>query len=218
LFDLPFDQLSYLGIFTLLVLTGLGLPLPEEVVVVAAGIASSHGTLDPWWAFPVCLVGALAGDTILYSLGYHFGHSLVYRHPRMAALLHADREARLEQMVRKHEVKVLVLSRFMVGIRAPVYLAAGILRVPFARFFLIDVISGTAVVSLFFGLSYAYGERLTRLIKQSEIGLTVAIAVGVAVLVCTVWWKRRRRRFLLERIEASDTEEPCAVAAHSSKH
>ncbi len=115
-------------------LTGFGLPIPEEALVVAAGIASSNGHLDPWWAFVACLVGALAGDSILYAVGYHFGHTLVYRHPRVAALLHAEREAKLEQMIRKHEVKVLVLSRFMVGIRAPVYLAAGILRVPLGRF------------------------------------------------------------------------------------
>ena len=167
--------------------------------MVAAGIASSVGTLHPGWAFLACVVGAVAGDTVLYGLGYHFGHSLVYRHPRVAQLLHADREAKLEQMIRRHEVKVLFLARFMVGVRAPVYLAAGILRIPFLRFLIIDIICATAVVGLFFGLSYAYGDRLTRFIKQSEIGLTVILIVSALGAAGYLLWRRRRQKAIWSR-------------------
>lgn len=217
LFDLPLDHISYVGIIAVLLLTGFGLPLPEEVPIVAAGIASSVGTLNPWWAFLSCVVGALSGDTILYAIGYHFGHSLIYRHPRVAALLHADREAKLEQMLRKHEVKVLVLSRFMIGVRAPVYLAAGVLRVPFARFFLINIVSATTVVGLFFWLSYAYGQKLTRLLKQSEIGITAIVVVAVLSVIFIWLWRRRRRKSSPGDEPMSPTEEACAVGAQQSK-
>ncbi len=201
--------MSYVGIIVILILTGSGLPIPEEVPIVAAGIASSVGTLNPLWAFASCLVGALAGDSVLYAIGYHFGHSLVYRHPRFAHLLHAEREAKIEQMIRKHEVKVLFLSRFMVGVRAPVYLAAGILRIPFLRFLAIDAVCATSVVGLFFGLSYAYGDRLTRLIRQSEIGLTVVVVVAVVAVLGVYLWKRRRRK-LAEAVETeSSLQEAC---------
>jgi len=208
-------HLSYLTIIVILVLSGAGLPIPEEVTVVAAGIASSVGTLNPWLAFAACLVGAVGGDMVLYAIGYHFGHSLVYKHPRFAHLLHAEREAKIEQMIRKHEVKVLFLSRFMVGVRAPVYLAAGILRIPFLRFLVVDVICATIVVGLFFGLSYAYGERLTRLVKQSEIGLSVIVALAVIAVLCVYFWKRRKRTRPLAI--ASDAPETCAVGADESK-
>jgi membrane protein DedA with SNARE-associated domain len=216
LFDLPLDHLSYLGIILILVLTGSGLPLPEEVVVIGAGIASSVGTLNPWWAFLSCLVGALAGDAVLYAIGYHFGHSLVIRHPRFAHLLHAEREAKIERMIRRHEVKVFFLSRFMVGVRAPVYLAAGVLRIPFHRFMIIDAFCATTVVGLFFGLSYAYGDRLTSLIRQSEIWLTVTLAVAAGAAVAFYLWKRRRRD--ANRIEPKDAQrEACAVGADAKE-
>ena len=136
MFDFPLDHVSYLGIIVVLILTGSGLPIPEEIPIVAAGIASSVGTLNPWGAFVCCLIGALAGDSVIYVIGYHFGHSLVTRHPRFAHLLHAEREAKIEEMIRRHGLKVFFLSRFMVGIRAPVYLTAGILRMSFRRFYL----------------------------------------------------------------------------------
>lgn len=218
MFQFLFNHLSYFGIIAFLALTGFGLPVPEEVPIVAAGIMSSNGHIDPWLAFLSCVIGSVLGDHILYAVGYHFGHSLIYRHPRVAALLHADREAKIEQMVRKHQVKVLVLSRFMVGVRAPVYLAAGVLRVPFAKFFFIDIASATIVVALFFGLSYAYGERLTQFIKQSEIGLTVIVVVAV-ISVLTFFLLRRRHRRKLEEVVMLETsnEEVCAVGAQENK-
>lgn len=217
MFDFLFDHVSYLGIIFVLILSGFGLPLPEEVPVVAAGIASSVGTLHPWWAFLSCLVGALAGDSVMYAIGYHFGHSLVYRHPRVAQLLHADREAKLEQMIRRHELKVMFLSRFMLGVRGSVCLAAGILRIPYLRFLLIDLVCATAVIGLFFGLSYRYGESLTRLIRESEMWFTAIVALVVTAVAAVYFWKRRRRKQQAESEGEEAPPEECAVGAESSR-
>ncbi len=208
--------MSYLGIIVVLILTGSGLPVPEEVPIVAAGIASSVGTLNPWGAFFACLVGALAGDSVIYFIGYRFGHTLVTRHPRFAHLLHAEREAKIEQMIRKHGLKVFFLSRFMVGIRAPVYLTAGILRMSFRRFILIDAICATAVVGLFFGLSYAYGEHLTGLIRRSEIGFTVAVVLASVAVVCVFLVKNYRKRKRTAMLEHEGREPACSAAAHDA--
>lgn len=217
--DLPLDHVSYLGIVVVLILTGSGLPLPEEVPIIAAGVASSVGTLNPWGAFLCCLVGALAGDAVIYAIGYHFGHSLVTKHPRFAHLLHAEREAKIEEMIRKHGLKVFFLSRFMVGIRAPVYLTAGILRMSFRRFVLIDAFCATAVVGVFFGLAYAYGDHVTalfRFIRRSEIGLTVAISLALLAALCYFGIKQLRRRRALMHGQESAQHDTCAMAAHGS--
>src|SRR4051794_32688570 len=125
--DALLSHSSYLAIIMVLVLTGMGLPIPEEVPIIAAGIASSDGTLDVWRAFASCLLGAVMGDCVLYSIGYHFGHGLAKKHPRLAVWLHAEREAQIEDMLRRRGLKVFFLSRFMVGIRGPIYLTAGVL-------------------------------------------------------------------------------------------
>ena len=65
-----FERGSYLGIVFFLTLTGIGLPIPEEVPIVAAGIASRTGALHWYYALPACLVGALLGDSLMYSIGY----------------------------------------------------------------------------------------------------------------------------------------------------
>ena len=131
---------SYFAIFIVMTLTGAGLPIFEEVPIIAAGIASSNGTLNPWVAFACCLAGALIGDCIMYYIGYHFGRGTLQDHRWWARFLTPEREARIEEKFRKHGLGVFFVARFVVGVRAPVYITSGILRVSFRRFLFIDLI------------------------------------------------------------------------------
>ena len=189
---------SYLGIVVILILTGAGLPLPEEVPVIAAGVLSSHGQMNPWLAFLACVIGALAGDTVMYWLGRHFGRSILREQSWWAKIIHPEREAKIEEVIKKHGLKVLFSSRFLVGIRAPVYVAAGILHLPYRRFILMDLLCATTVVGLFFGVSYWFGEALTKWIKDAEYVATGIIAI--AILSIAIYFWRRHRRKVRERL------------------
>ena len=194
--DLFLANFRYLGIIIFLVLTGCGLPIPEEIPIILAGVLSSQGQLVTEWAFAACLVGALLGDSIMYAIGYHFGHGLLAEHPKFGKFLGAQREEYFEQAIQRHSFKVMLLARFMVGVRGPVYLAAGVVRMPFRRFILNDLICATLVVGTFFYLSFSYGEEITGLLRDAEMTLTLILlaVVGVAFL----WWMRRRRQRMLD--------------------
>lgn len=190
---------SYLGIIIFLVLTGCGMPIPEEVAIVIAGVLSAQGKLEPELAFAACLFGALLGDAVMYSIGYHFGHTLMQKHPKLSKWLGASREAEFEEAVTQHGFKVLLLSRFMVGVRGPVYLAAGTVRMPFRRFLMWDLVCATLVVGVFFGIAYIWGEPIAQMLKEAEwyFTLIVLLVVGIAVLV----FMRRHRKSLVEEMD-----------------
>ncbi len=184
---------SYLGIIIFMILTGAGLPLPEEVAIVAAGVLSSLGQLDPWLAVSACLFGALAGDCVMYWIGHHFGHRVLREHHWWNRFVKPEREAQMEKMLGDHAFKVLFLARFLVGLRSPVYLSAGILRLPFRRFILIDLVCATMVISTFFWLSYFIGDRVYRWIQRGEwigTGIVAMVLVGVGIYL----WRRHVRR------------------------
>ncbi|MBN1855113.1 MAG: DedA family protein [Pirellulales bacterium] len=188
--DLLVTQGKYLGIILFLILTGCGLPIPEEVPIVLAGVLSAHGKMDPTLAYFSCLIGALVGDSVMYTIGYHWGHSLFWVHPRLGKWLHAEREEKFEKAVQRHGLKVMILARFMVGIRGPAYLAAGVIRIPFRRFLLMDLVAATLVVSLFFGLSHAFGNQIVQWIHGIEyIATTVVVVV---VIIAVIYWRRHR--------------------------
>ena len=186
---------SYFGIILFLVLTGCGLPIPEEVPIILAGVLSSQGRMEPELAFAACLFGALLGDTVMYYIGYHFGHGLLAEHPKLGKFVGADREEQFEHAILRHGFKVMLLARFMVGVRGPVYLAAGTVRMPYRRFILWDLICATLVVSTFFGLSYFYGEHITQLVRDAEV--TFTLIVFLIALSVGLWWMRRRRHHAL---------------------
>ena len=191
--DLLVNHGSYAGIIIFLILTGCGLPLPEELAIITAAVLALNEQIDPWLGFLACLVGAIVGDCVMYAIGHHWGHGLLKEHPRFARFLHAEREAKFEGMIRRHGLKVLFLARFMVGVRSPVYLSAGILRVGFRRFLLMDLLCATSVVGTFYGLTYAFGEHIVRWLRHAEIGLTIVVLLAVTVVVAFVYRRGRRR-------------------------
>jgi membrane protein DedA with SNARE-associated domain len=195
---------SYFGFFLFIALTGCGLPLPEEVAVILAGVLSAEGKLDPALAFGSCLAGAIVGDAMVYAIGYRFGHSLLRRHPKFGKLLGADHERQFELAVRRHGFKVLLAARFMVGVRAPVYLAAGSIRMPFRKFLLWDLVCATMVVGAFFALSFIFGDAIAQLLKQAEVTATLVVLCCLAV-VAFIALKRHRARLLEKVIENAET-------------
>lgn len=195
---------SYLTLFGFLVLTGCGMPIPEEVALVIAGVLSRQGKLDPAWAFSACLAGALIGDAIMYQIGARFGHGLLIRHPKFAKLIGADREEEFEQAIQRHGFKVLLLARFMVGVRGPVYLAAGMIRMPFRRFLLWDLVCATLVVGVFFGLAYYFGEDIATMLRDAEKTFTLIVLAVVLIVVFVAL--RRHRQKLVERLIEEETD------------
>jgi membrane protein DedA with SNARE-associated domain len=202
---------SYLAIVLVLVLTGMGLPIPEEVAIIAAGVLSSHRQLDPWLAFLACLIGALLGDCASYWIGYHFGTRVIREHHWWNRYMTPARERKIEEMIRAHGLKVFFLARFLIGLRSTIYLTAGVLRMPFRRFILIDLVCATVIIGIFFELSYQFGEVVTRWIRGAEWTVTAVLVGVVAAVVIFFLWRRSRRKLLGAGGEPS--RDPSARAA-----
>ncbi len=207
--DFLIESGGYLGIVVFLVLTGCGLPIPEEVPIVLAGIVSSQGNLNPILALLAAIVGALLGDSAMYAIGYHFGHGLAMRHPKLGKMLGAQREEYFEQAIQRHMFKVMLLARFMVGVRAPVYLSAGVARVPFRKFILYDLFCATLVVGTFFTLAFYFGDNIVELIRDAEVGFTLIILL--ILLIVFLWWLRRQRQQVLDEVLVRHASKKDAV-------
>ncbi|MCA9102481.1 MAG: DedA family protein [Planctomycetales bacterium] len=192
----------YLVVMVVLIITGTGLPIPEEVPIAAAGVLCYHERMDVPLALLSLLVGALLGDCIMYAIGYHFGRSVVREHRWFARFLTPQREARIEHMLQVHGVKVFFLARFLVGLRSPVFLTSGILRVPFRKFILVDTLCASIVIGVFFGLSYTFAPHIKmawQWIRGFEYTLTALVIVTVAG---GIYWYLRKRRLRWHRVLA----------------
>jgi membrane protein DedA with SNARE-associated domain len=199
---------SYLGFFLFIAATGCGMPIPEEAAIVVAGVLSSQQTLHWPTAFAVCLAGAVVGDSFMYGIGHRWGHGIFTAHPRFAKLFATENERQFQRAVEAHAFKVMLLARFLVGIRAPVYVMTGVVRLPFRRFLLYDVISASLVVGVVFGLSYAFGEQVTEWVRHAEIKATIVVALVIIAVAALLYYRHREQ--VIEFVFGNDEDEVTA--------
>lgn len=202
-----FHPSSYLGIVVFLILTGCGMPIPEEVAFVLAGTLSAQGNMHWPTALAACLVGAILGDSVMYWIGRRWGDTLLGTHPRFAWMLQAKREKQFELAVEQHAFKVMFLSRFLVGIRGPVYVAAGAAHVPYRRFLMYDLVCASLVVTTFFFLAFLFGERVMDWIRDAELTATIAAALVVAGIGLVLYLRSRKKVTEIVLSEAAEETE-----------
>jgi membrane protein DedA with SNARE-associated domain len=199
-----FHPSSYLGIFLFIASTGCGMPIPEEAAIVVAGVLSAQGHLNTWIALAACLAGAVVGDSLMYAIGYRWGHRFFTMHPRFEKLFAAENEEEFQKAIESHALKVMLLARFLVGIRAPVYVMTGVVRMPYRRFLLYDLLSAALVVSVVFGLAYVFGERVAEQVRHFELTATAIVVLVVAVIGGILYY--RNRAAVLDFIFGSDAQ------------
>lgn len=184
-------QFGYFGIILLLVLGGLGLPVPEEGPVILAAILSKREVMSTPLAFGACVVGVLLGDFVVYFLGYFYGERVM--NLRLAQkFLTRERETQMKGYFHRHGIKILILGRFAVGFRTAAYLTAGILHIPPLKLLMTDLIAVSLSTPLMFSLGYIFAHQIERGIHEAQRFLTVII-VGGCILLAILRWRKGRR-------------------------
>jgi membrane protein DedA with SNARE-associated domain len=184
------DLWPFVATFAALVAAGIGFPIPEELPVVGAGIwVAANPEIGPirWLILPVCIVGVVISDGLLYGVGRNFGDRLLKSRLGRHMVPEAKR-AKIEENFHKHGVKVLLFARLLPGIRAPVFVMAGVMKLPLRRFILADGIYAIPGVSLLFFLAWWFGTSFQELIEKFEHGVQhylkpLLILVGLGLVI-----------------------------------
>jgi membrane protein DedA with SNARE-associated domain len=107
-------------------------------------------------------------------------------------MLTPAREARVMEAYHRHGLKFVVLARLVMGLRAAAFLTAGLVRVPFLRFLLVDVAAVFVSVPLAFGLAYVIADSVAAaLARVHEMQLWIAV---LALLIVAGWLLVRLHR------------------------
>ena len=173
-------KLGYIGISLILILGGLGLPIPEEAPILVAAVLSRTGKMQWPLALGSCLAGVLLGDLVVYSLGFFYGERVLsLRLTRR--LLTRQREAQIKGYFHRHGFKILVSGRFVPGFRTAAYLTAGILKLPPVRLLLTDLLAASLSTLFFFVLGYAFAYQIQQGIREVQQWVLVLLAVGIVI-------------------------------------
>ena len=181
------EHFTYLGLFVVLMLCGLGMPIPEDVALLAGGYLAHRGVTRYPITLAVSLLGVVAGDNSLFFLGRRFGTGLV----RYFALAWPGRQPQIERIARfmqRHGARAIFYARFLAGLRALIYLSAGSFGVRPAVFLLYDLLGALISVPIVVTLGYIFGKQIEMMVRY--IGGFERLIVIVAILSAAVYGTR----------------------------
>lgn len=184
-----------LVLFLILFLCGIGLPCPEDVPLLAAGVMISQGKMH--WA-SACIVawcGIIGGDLVLYHIGRKFGRNIT-RVPYIGSHINMDRINKVERYFDKYGIWVVAIGRMFAGVRGAMVVVAGTIRYPRAKFLIADGLAAVVSGGLFVWLGHWLGENLAEYMGRIQQGKNAffAIAAVAVVILGTIWWVRRKKR------------------------
>ncbi len=191
-----FSDYGYLAVFVMLLLCGFGLPIPEDITLVAGGIIAGLGYADVHTMFAVCMAGVLIGDGIMFTLGHHFGQRILAFAP-VRRLVTPQRFAQVQEKFVKYGNWVLFIARFLPGLRSPIFIVAGMSRrISIWRFILMDGLAASISVPVwvYLGDYGAYNRQwLLDMISRGQAGIYSLLGIG-ALIIIIIYIRHRRAK------------------------
>lgn len=193
---------AYLVVFGILIVCGLGLPLPEDVSLILGGYLVHDGKAQLGAMMATGYLGIILGDSMIFYFGRRVG-SKVGQKPSgfFARIVTPEKRARVEQLFKKHGEKIIMIARFLPGVRAVTYFTAGSVGMKWRRFAFYDSVAALGSAPIFVYLGYRFGGELDALItaiKRGQRNVLVALALVALVVFLVGRWRSRRERQLNE--------------------
>lgn len=180
----------WLAIILLLFGCALGLPLPEELVVIIAGVLIKQGNTSALGAFSACFIGILAGDILLFQAGKIFQQTLVDWFVKKNWL----KEHKLiwaREKFQKYGKAIIIFGRLVPGTRMPIFLLSGLMQMPFWSFALIDSIAAAFFIPLWLAGGYYLQGSVAFIFSQNKWAI---VCLGIVVLVVMISFFKFKRR------------------------
>ena len=184
---------AYLWLFTILLLCGFGLPIPEDISLIAAGYFSwraKQGHPTPvstsTWRSPSVSLAVLAGDTIAFFFGRRYGRRVLASNLARRYFT-PKRQLRTRAYFRKFGSKVVLVGRFTPGLRFTIFFTAGTLHVRPVGVLHLRLRRGGVLRARAglrrLGSSASRSTRSSSTRAATEHGILIAIVIVAAVVV-----------------------------------
>jgi membrane protein DedA with SNARE-associated domain len=199
------NNYGYLAVVGLVLLEDFGVPVPGETMLILGAVYAGAGRLNVVLVGLLGFCGAVIGDNIGFAIGHFGGRRLVERYGRYIFLT-KERIDKAQGFFERHGGKIIVVARFIEGLRQANGIIAGISGLHWAKFLFFNAIGAALWVAVWVTVGYVSGDNIDTIYNDATRYSTYfAIAFGVVVLAFIARFVWRRRRAKRER-EAQQEE------------
>lgn len=158
----------------------LGTVIPGSVIMTAIGVLIGSGIISFWLVVICCVIGAICGDSLGYSLGYYYKQSIKKRWPFNK---HPEWLTRSQKFITSHGGKSIFMGRFVGPVRAFIPLIVGMLHFPPKKFFPIDIASAVS-----WAIAYLAPGTLLGMISLSiPPAVATKMIIFVLLILALIW-------------------------------
>lgn len=176
------NHYGYLAVAVLVLIEDFGIPVPGETILILAAVYAGAGRLNIVLVGLLGFCGAVAGDNIGFAVGHFGGRPLVERYGRYVFVTPV-RLSRATEFFSRHGPKIIVIARFIEGLRQANGIIAGISGMRWVRFLLFNAVGAALWVAVWTTVGYAAGSHINAIYNDAtRYSAYVAIALGVGLI------------------------------------
>ncbi len=206
------DHFGYLAVAGLVLLEDFGVPVPGETVLILGAVYAGTGRLSIVLVALLGFFGALVGDNLGFAIGHFGGRRLAERYGRYVFLT-PERLDRATAFFDRHGGKVIVIARFVEGLRQANGIIAGTTGMRWERFLVFNAIGAALWVLVWTSVGYFSGSHIDVIYRDATRYDTYLAAAVVVLVIAYV----TRRVVRARRSQADSTNgEPGPESASAS--
>jgi membrane protein DedA with SNARE-associated domain len=176
------NHYGYLAVFGLVALEDFGVPVPGETVLILGAVYAGAGRLNIVLVCLLGFLGAVLGDNIGFAIGHFGGRRLVERWGRYVFLT-PERLDKATGFFERHGGKIIIVARFIEGLRQANGIIAGTTGMHWARFLLFNAIGAALWVAVWTSIGYFSGSHINAIYDAAtRYSAYLAIAAGVLIV------------------------------------
>jgi membrane protein DedA with SNARE-associated domain len=190
------NHYGYLAVVGLVLIEDFGVPVPGETVLILAAVYAGAGRLNIVLVALLGFLGALLGDNIGFAIGHFGGRPLAERYGRYIFLT-PERLEKATGFFERHGGKIIIVARFIEGLRQANGIIAGISGLRWTRFLVFNAIGAALWVAVWTSVGYFSGSHIDTIYADAtryDKYLLVALALVVAAYVALRIRRARRTR------------------------
>lgn len=182
------NHYGYFAVGGLLLAESFGLIVPGETTLIAAALFAGLGHLNIFGVVAIGFLAAVIGDNIGYVIGYYGGHPLIERYGKYV-LLTPKRFAKAEAFFNRRGGKIILVARFIDGLRQANGIIAGTSEMKWHKFLVYNIVGAIIWVSTWSTIGY-FGSNYIETFLRLQLYVTLASLVGfVSYLVYKRYFK-----------------------------
>lgn len=175
----------YAFLFLALLGTGVGLfPIPEDIIVLSAGIGLFEGAGEILYVFLIILTGIIVSDFIIFLIGRKLGLK-IFNFKFLSFLFPREKVEKVQGIFNNHGWKIIFAGRFVAGLRSAVFFTAGMSKISLTSFFLTDFLASLIYIPFLLFLGYRFSYDIDRLVRGAT---HLYHLIEIVIILIIVGW------------------------------